>query len=146
VGLIARQARDLGMIQALLGGDGWHSPKLWEIGGHAIDGSYLTYHYSRKEPSLLNRKFVRKYLELYGMKPDSFAALGYDSLKVLADSIARARTTSSVALRDAIAQTKNFPGVTGAITIDADRNTRKPVVILQLRSRKFIYRTTVKPD
>lgn len=146
VSLIARQARDLGMTQALLGGDGWNSPKLWEIAGHAIEGSYITYHYSHKEPSLLNQKFVRKYLKLYGMMPDSFAALGYDSLKVIADSFARTRTTSSVALRDAIAQTKNFPGVTGAITIDSDRNTRKPVVILELRRRKFIYRTTVKPD
>jgi branched-chain amino acid transport system substrate-binding protein len=146
VSLIARQARHLGMTQALLGGDGWYSPKLWEIGGHAFDVSYITYHYSHSEPSRLNQKFVLKYLKLYGIMPDSFAALGYDSLKVLADSIARARTTSSVGLRDAIAQTKNFPGVTGAITIDSDRNTRKPVVILQPRSRKFIFRATVNPD
>jgi branched-chain amino acid transport system substrate-binding protein len=138
VGLIARQARDLGVTQPLLGGDGWNSPKLWEIGRQTIDQSYFTDHYSHTEPSPLNQKFVRKYLKRYGVMPDSFAALGYDSLKILADSIARAKTPGSVALRDAIAQTKNFPGLTGAITIDSDRNARKPVVILQVRGRKFI--------
>lgn len=139
VALIARQARAIGITKTtFIGGDGWNSPKIWEIAGQSIDESYFTDHYSHTEPSLLNQEFVRKYLKRYGKVPDSFAALGYDSLKILADSITRAKTPGSVALRDAIAQTKNFPGVTGAITFDSDRNARKRVVILQVRGRKFI--------
>jgi hypothetical protein len=74
------------------------------------------------------------------------AALGYDSMKVLADAIKRAGTTENTKLRDAIAQTQKFPGVTGLISIDGDRNAVKPAVVLKLQDSKFVYETTISPE
>lgn len=82
----------------------------------------------------------------FNILPDALAALGYDSMKVLADAIKRAGTTESAKLRDAIAQTRDFPGVTGKITIDGDRNAVKPAVVLKLQDLKFVYETTISPE
>src|SRR5687767_12745679 len=122
IGQIAIQARDLGMTMPLAGGDGWESPKLIEIGGKALEGSFYSNHYHVDDPSPAVREFVQKYEERFGAKPDSLAALGYDSARVLADAIKRAGTTDGPKLRDAIAATKNFPGVTGVITLGPDRD------------------------
>jgi branched-chain amino acid transport system substrate-binding protein len=142
---IARQARELGINVPLLGGDGWDSPKLFEIGGKAIEGSYLTNHYSIEDPSPATRKFVKDFKGKYGASPDIPAALGYDAAKVLADALRRAGSTDGPKLRDAIAATVDFPGVTGKITIDKDRNVVKPAVVLKVVDGKFQYVETVSP-
>src|SRR5262249_32431836 len=103
-------------------------------------------HYSVDDPSPAIQKFVADYKGRYNILPDALAALGYDSMKVLADSIKRAGTTENTKLRDAIAQTKNFAGVTGQITIDKDRNAVKPAVVLKLQNNKFVYETTIAPE
>lgn len=146
VGVIANQTKQLGIRAPLLGGDGWDSPRLWELGGAALNGNYISNHYSVDDPSPAIRKFVADYEARYKMLPDALAALGYDSMKVLADAIQRAGGTDSAKLRDAIAQTKNFPGVTGTITIDADRNAVKPAVVLKLQDNKFVYESTIYPE
>ena len=145
-GMIARQARRLDLTQPLLGGDGWDSTQLWDLGGKSLNGSYITYHYSAADPSALNRKFIAAYKFRYGMLPDAIAALGYDAMNVLADAVRRAGTTDGPSLRDAIARTTNFAGVTGNITIDSERNAIKPTVVLQLKDGKFFYKETVQPD
>lgn len=145
VGLIARQARELGITVPLLGGDGWESAKLIEIGGPAIDGAYFSTHFSPEEKNPVVEDFVKKFKDKYGEAPDAMAALGYDSAMLLADAIKRAGTTDEPKLRDALAATKDFPGITGNITIDKDRNATKPAVILQVKDGKFKFVQTIQP-
>jgi branched-chain amino acid transport system substrate-binding protein len=147
VAVIAKQARQLGITQPLLGGDGWDAPELWDLGGDSLNGSYISNHYSIEDPSPAIQKFVKEYKALYGnLSPDAHAALGYDTMRVLADAIQRAGTTDGPKLRDALAQTKNFPGVTGVIIINAERNAVKPAVVLKLQDAKYIYQETIQPE
>ena len=145
VGLIARQAKKLGLTVPLMGGDGWDSPKLQEIGGNALNGSYFSNHYSADDPNPVIQKFVTEYRTRFNQTPDALAALGYDAANVLFDAIRRANSTEGPKLRDAIAQTKDFHGVTGKITIDKDRNAVKPAVVLEIKDGKFVYRETINP-
>ncbi len=144
---IARQAREMGIKQTLLGGDGWDAPPLWEIGGKALNNSYISNHYSADDPSPAVRRFVASYTEKYPKsEPDALAALGYDAMMVLADALRRAGTTEGSKLREAIAQTTNFPGVTGPITINDKRSATKPAIIVKLLDGKFVYHETIWPD
>ena len=145
VGLIARQAKALGIQAPLLGGDGWDSPDLIEIGGEALEGSYFSNHYSVDDPSPAIQKFVTDYRAKYGETPDALAGLGYDAAMVLFDAIKRAGTTEPQALRDAIAATRNFAGVTGTTTLDEHRNAVKPAVVLQIKDAKLAYVETITP-
>jgi branched-chain amino acid transport system substrate-binding protein len=157
VGPIAKQAREIGLAVPLLGGDGWDSPKLIEGAGGpggALEGCYFTDHSSMDDPSPLIQKFVADYKAAYHVQPDSLAALGYDAVGVLGDSIKRAGAPadgdySSAAyrakLRDAIAATKDYKGVTGTITLNADRNAVKPAVVLQIKGDAYKYVTTFNP-
>jgi branched-chain amino acid transport system substrate-binding protein len=146
VGVIANQTKQLGIKAPLLGGDGWDAPQLWQLGGASLNGNYISNHYSVDDPSPSIQKFVKEYQGRYNVLPDALAALGYDSMKVLADAIKRAGGTESTKLRDAIAQTQNFPGVTGAISINQERNAVKPAVVLKLQDSKFVYETTIYPE
>jgi branched-chain amino acid transport system substrate-binding protein len=146
VGVIAKQAKQLDIKAPLLGGDGWDSTQLWDLGGDALNGDYISNHYSVDDPSPAIVKFVADYKARYGNVPDALAALGYDSMQVLADSIKRAGTTAGPQLKDAIAATKNFVGVTGTISLDADRNAVKPAVVLKLEDKKYIYVETIYPE
>lgn len=147
VGPIAKQARQLGLTQTLLGGDGWDAPELWALGGAAINGSYISNHYSADDPSPLIQQFVTNYKLLYNnLTPDAHAALGYDALKFLVEGIQRAGTTEGPKVREALAQTKNFPGVTGMISLDAERNAVKPAVVLKLQDARYVYQETIQPD
>jgi branched-chain amino acid transport system substrate-binding protein len=144
-GLICRQARELGLNIPIFGGDGWESTKLVDIGGDAMEGTYFSTHFSPKQKSDAVQEFSKKFQERYQLVPDAMAALGYDSAMLLADAMKRARTTDGPALRDALAATKNFPGVTGKITIDPDRNASKPAVILKVTGGKFDFLETINP-
>jgi branched-chain amino acid transport system substrate-binding protein len=144
-GLIARQARALGIEATLLGADGWDSPKLSEIGGAAIEGAYLSNHYSVDDPSPAVQRFVRAYRERHHADPDSIAALSYDAARLLADAIRRAGSTEGKRVRDALASTRGFQGVTGEITMDADRNPIKPAVILKVAGGRFRFETQMQP-
>jgi branched-chain amino acid transport system substrate-binding protein len=128
-----------------MGGDGWDSPKLTEIGGSAINGSYFSNHYSEENKAPNVQKFIADYKAAYGNVPDGLAALGYDSGLILADAIKRANGTDGPALRDAINKTKGFVGVTGTITLDANRNPVKSAVVLKVDGGKFKYQTTINP-
>ena len=136
VGLIARQARKLGITVPLLGGDGWDSSKLWEIGGAALNGCFYSNHYSVDDPSPILQKFVADYKARYGKTsdsiPDAMAALGYDATLVLADAMKRAQSSKPDSIRMALAQTKGFMGVTGNTTLDENRNAVKPAVVLEV--------------
>jgi branched-chain amino acid transport system substrate-binding protein len=145
VAIIAEQARELGLKVTMMGGDGWGSEKLFELGGSAVEGSYISNHYSADDPSPRVQDFIRKYQQKYGVVPDSLAALGYDAARVVIDAMKRAPDLSGPALRDAIAATKDFPGVAGTITLDEKRNPVKPAVVLAVEGGRFRYKATVAP-
>lgn len=145
VGLIAQQARELGIQVPLLGGDGWDSSKLYEIGGKSLDGCYFSSHYSSQSTDPKVQAFVKKYQARFGQMPDALATLGYDAMGVLVAALKKAKGLDAAALRDAIADTKKFPGVTGTISLDADRNAVKPAVVLKISGGKASYVTTVNP-
>lgn len=147
VGVIAKQTKQLGIKAPLLGGDGWDSPQLWDLGGDALNGDYISNHYSVDDPSPAIQDFVKRYKAKYnGTAPDALAALGYDAMMVLVDSIKRAGGTDCQKLRDAIASTTNFKGVTGVISINGERNAVKPAVVLELENHKYVYKETIQPD
>lgn len=143
---IAIQARALNMKMPLMGGDGWDSEDLAKNGGTAIEGCFYTNHYAPDNPNPTITAFLKKYGEAYqGKVPDGLAALGYDAANVLFEALKHAKTADGPKLRDEIAKTAGFVGVTGTITIDKARNAVKPIVILERKDGKWIYRATVEP-
>jgi branched-chain amino acid transport system substrate-binding protein len=145
VGLIAKQARELSVKVPLLGGDGWESTKLYEIGGKALDGCYFSTHYSSDSTDPKVQEYLKKYQARFGQVPDALATLGYDAAGVLVAALKNAKSLSGSDIRDAIAQTKNYPGVTGSINMDAERNAVKSAVVLKVQGGKASYVTTVNP-
>jgi len=145
-GNVAIQVRKLGIKAPLLGGDGWDSTQLAAIGKDAIEGSYFSNHYSFQEKRPEVENFVSKYEAAHGQKPDGLAALGYDAARLLFDAMGRAASLDGTALAKAIAETKDFPGVTGKITIDAERNAKKSAVIVQMKGGIPVYVTTIEPQ
>ena len=144
--LICIQARQLGFTGPIFGGDAWEAPQLIEIGGAAVEGTYYSTHASPESTAPVMQNFIKKFRTRWdGETPDSIAALGYDAAALLFDALQRAGTTDSAKLREAIATTKGFSGVTGRITIDQDRNATKSAVILTVKNGKFAYVETVDP-
>lgn len=148
VGNIAIQARKLGIGRdvPLVGGDGWDSVKLAEIGGEAIEGSYYSNHYSPDQPSPEVVAFVETYSKRFGQVPDGLAALGYDATKLLFAAMTRARSLSGEDLAAAIAATRDFRGVTGTISIDENRNASKAAVVVQMKDGKPVFVASVEPS
>ncbi|MBI5770713.1 MAG: ABC transporter substrate-binding protein [Verrucomicrobia bacterium] len=143
--LICKQARDLGLTIPIFAGDGWEAPELIEIGGASVNGSYYCSHYSSESTAPEVQAFVKKFRAKYHETPDSMAPLAYDAVMVVAEALARAGTTDGAKLRDALAATKNFPGVTGRTTIDADRNASKPAVVLAVKNGRTEFLQSIEP-
>lgn len=144
--LVCKQARDLGITLPMFGGDGWEAPELVEIGGKAMEGTYYVSHYTSESTEPEVREFVRKFQARYqDNNPDSTAPLAYDAIVMLADALNRAGSTDGAKLRAALASTKDFPGVTGKITIDAERNASKPAVMITVKNGKPTFLATIAP-
>ncbi len=164
-GLIARQAKELGIAAPILGGDGWESDQLIQIGGDALNGCYYSNHFAVDNPDPRLQDFIRKFKTKYGADPDAIAGLAYDAATVLFQSMQKLSESDPAAfkglsatkagspdrkaatrkLRDLIATTTNFPGVTGNITLDEHRNASKPAVVLAIKAGKKVYETTINP-
>ena len=144
-GLIAKQARSLGIKVPLMGGDGWDSPKLSEIGGSAVNGCYFSTHFSPQDKNPKVQDFVKRYQEKFKAMPDGMAPLGYDAMMILGDAIKTAGSTDAAKIRDALANVKDYEGVTGKITIDAKRNANKSAVVLKVNGKQNDYVATVAP-
>lgn len=134
VGLIARQARELGFKGILLGGDGWDSDALTEIAGESIVGGYFSNHFSVDEKTSGISAFVSRYKAKHGVPPNSSSALGYDAAALVLDALKRADAQTPQALRKALAETKSFEGITGKLSFDKNRNVVKPAVVLKVAS------------
>jgi branched-chain amino acid transport system substrate-binding protein len=130
--LILRQARQLGITCPFVGGEGWDSPTLVKVAGKAADGNYYTDHFSAADPDPRVQKFVQTYQAKYGASPDALAALWYDGAHLLSRAIEHAESANPAKIRDSLAGTRNFDGVTGRISIDEDRNASKSGVILKI--------------
>jgi branched-chain amino acid transport system substrate-binding protein len=145
VGIIARQAREVGLQLPMLGGDGWESERLLELAGNTLEGAYYSMHYAVDNPSPELQRFVAGYQARYGYPPDAGAALGYDAARVAMEAMERAESLTGPAIRDALAKTKDFPSVSGTISLDSDRNPVKPAVILRIVGGKRVFAATVTP-
>jgi branched-chain amino acid transport system substrate-binding protein len=144
--LICIQAREFGLNLPIFGGDGWEGAPLISIGGPAVEGIYYSTHYSPEDRAPIVQAFVAKFRARFaGETPDAMAALGYDSAMVLADAIRRAGTVAGPAVRDALAATRDFAGVTGRTTIDADRNAAKAAAIFTVQDGKFKFVQSIAP-
>lgn len=163
VGLIARQSRELGLDVPLLGGDGWDSDRLIEIGQTALEGSCFINHYYPGDPNPAVQRFVEAYRARYNATPDALAALAYDAAGVLVSALTalqqespasfkallgprnEAQKEARAKLRDKIAATKDFPGVAGRITLDAARNAVKPAMLVGIKNGKYELVAAVEP-
>jgi branched-chain amino acid transport system substrate-binding protein len=147
-GLIARQARELGITVHLLGGDGWSSPNLVSGAGgpgKALEGCYFSDHYSQEDPAPEIQEFVSKYKAKYGKVPGGLGALAYDAARLLFDAVERAGKLDRAAIQKMIAETKDFKGVTGNITIDKNGDATKAAAVLQIKGDKFTFAARVEP-
>ncbi|PWU09898.1 MAG: ethanolamine utilization protein EutJ [Verrucomicrobia bacterium] len=141
--LIIKQARQLGLTVPFVGGDGWDSETMFELGGAAVEGNYFVNHFSAENKTPRIQNFVQKFQQKYGTIPPSTAALSYDSMKLLADAIRRAQSTDRAKIRQALTDTKNFPAISGALTFDEHRNPKTSAVIIRLHNNKFAYFKTI---
>ncbi len=166
VGSIAIQARELGITAPILGGDGWVSDQLLKIGGTALEGCYYSNHFALDSPDSSLQGFLGRYKAKYGVQPDAIGGLAYDAARLLADGLKRLHETDPEAfealdaakagdaeaqkaarakLRDLIAGVEAFPGVTGPITFDADRNPVKPAVIIKIEGGVEKFAASIAP-
>ncbi|MCX6381500.1 MAG: ABC transporter substrate-binding protein [Armatimonadetes bacterium] len=148
VGTIARQAREVGLSVPLFGGDGWESDQLIPGAGIALEGCFFTNHFfshDMTEPHILS--FIAAFQKINpGKQPGALDALGYDAAKVIIEALKRAKSLDSVALRDAIAETKDYQGVAGKITLDANRNARKEAVLFKIVGKEFKIFKSYRPE
>ena len=144
-GLILPQARELGIMGSMLGGDGWEAPELLQLADKSAEGGYFPVHFSTATPTPRVREWMKRVAAEFGREPNGITALGYDAVMLLADAIRRAGTTDPAALRSALAATKDFDALTGRITLDAQRNAKKPAVIVKIEAGAFKFLQTVEP-
>lgn len=145
VGLVARQARSLGLSLPLLGGDGWDSPKTIEIGGSDINDSYFSTAFVAADPDAAVQAFITRFEERYHHVPSGMAVMGYEAARLVMDAITRAGSTEPAKIRDALAATKDFVSVTGKMTVGPDRNMRKRLVIVKIADGKSNFFVAINP-
>ena len=143
--VIIKQARQLGIEVPFLGTDGWDSNELLTFAGQAVNNCYFASHFSSEHLSENAKSFSEAYRAKFQAAPPPLAALSYDAVRLVADALKRSGGTDSTALRDTLAKTNDFAGVTGTIAFDQDRNPKKPGIILRVQDGKFTYLETVEP-
>ncbi|MCM2981252.1 ABC transporter substrate-binding protein [Niallia circulans] len=146
VGLIIKQAREMGITAPFMGADGWDSPKLIDLAGAKnLNNTFITNHYSSEDPDEKIQKFVSAFKDEYGKSPDAFNALGYDSVYLLKDAAERAGSTDSDKIKEELAKTKDLSLITGIVTIDENHNPIKSATVLEYQDGKQVFKTKVDP-
>jgi len=143
---LIKQARDLGITAPMGGGDGWDSPDMVAVAGaEALNNTYFTNHYSSqdKDPKVVS--FVEAFKAKYDREPDAFCALGYDTVQILVQAIKDAGEANPEKIKDALAEIKNFEGITGKMTIDEQHNPVKAGVIIEFKDGKQVMRSRIQP-
>jgi len=142
---IIDKATEMGLQTTFLGGDGW-SHLMFDYVGDGLNGNYYLTHWDKTLATDKNRAFVKNISHLFDFSElNAGMALSYDSVYLLADAIRRANSTNPEAIRNALATTTDFTGLTGKITFDRNRNPIKPAVILQFQDRKTVVVKTLAP-
>ena len=146
VGLIVKQAREMGITVPMAGGDGWDSAKLPEIAGKAaLENTFFSSLYSPDDTSDLNKSFVAEYKKAYNTNPDVFAALAYDSTLLVAEAIEKAGSTDPAKIGEAMAKISGFKGVSGEVTFNEQHNPIKSAVIIEHKDGVQTFKTKVNP-
>ncbi len=145
VGLIAKQARQMGIKSVMMGGDGWDSPEMLKIAGNAIHDAYFTNHYSPDDPRSEVQEWVKKYETKFGSKPDALATLAYDATLLLIEAVKKANTDDPLKVRDILRDIKDFKSISGNIALDEYGNPIKSAVILKYTANGQEYVATVTP-
>jgi branched-chain amino acid transport system substrate-binding protein len=146
VATIAATARKLGFKGLFLGGDGWEGNGLHRLAGTALNGAYFSNHFSAEDRNPEVQAFVARFQARYHEAPTALAAVGYDAAKFALDAVRRASSPTRASVREALASTRNFPGVTGILTMSPTRDAVKPAVVLQVKPKgPYQYVTTVNP-
>ncbi len=138
-GLITKQAREMGLTIPIVGPTGLFSPKYVEIAGKAAEGAIFLGAFIATNPDPAVQSFVKKYKEKFGMEPDTFAALGYDQMYVLAKAMEEAAAKGAVSresLKEAMAKS-NYKGITGTVTFDAKGDWVRPYLYITVKDGKF---------
>jgi len=144
--LIIKQGKEMGITGIFLGGDTWEAPEFIEVGGKAVEGSYYSTHFDASAVTTkAAEKFNKDFQAKYNRPPSAFAALGFDAFNMVIDAIKRAGSADPKAIRDALAETKGFEGVTGIITLDINGDAVKDAIIRKVENGEFKYMTTVHP-
>ena len=144
--LIIKQARALGMQTPFIGADTWDLDAFLKVGGDSVEGTVISTFFANDVPiNKTSEDFLKAYREEYKKEPAAVAALGFDGYRMVLDAIARANSAEPQKIRDALAQTKNFEGATGNITMDANRDAEKSAVFKQVKGGKFVFLSTVAP-
>jgi branched-chain amino acid transport system substrate-binding protein len=150
IGPLVKQFRDAGITGPIVGGDGYDTPDLVKVAGAAADNTFFTTHALMDATGGTDgiKKFITDYKAEYGNDPENaFAALGYDTVYLLVDAIKRAGSTDSAAVKSAIEATKDFKGITGAITFSADSHVpQKGVTVIAVKGGKFTLGAEVVPE
>ena len=151
-GKIATQARELGITVPFIGGDGWDVPALFTSAGTSLEGSYFSDHIALDRPTPELTAFQKEF-DGFKAKPGnaeaSFGALttlGYDAMMILAEAMKKSKTMDGIAIHEALAQTKDYPAVTGKITIDEKRNAKKAAVVVKIVGKEFKWQADVLPQ
>lgn len=146
-GLLVRQARAKGIEATFIGGDGWDSRTLYEIGGLSMVGTFFSSHFTADDTDPSVVAFAESYRLLFGAVPDGFAASGYDAARIMLDALARSPTLDGPSVRAALAETRDFPGVTGRITFDEQRDAIKPIVIIKIEEGgRYAVQSRIRPE
>lgn len=133
-GLIIKQARTQGINVPILGADGFDSPVLLQLAGaDALNNVYFSNHYSSADPNPMVAQFIKDFKAKYNKEPDAFNALGYDLAKFVADALNRAEKLDGESLKEALAATTSFEGVTGTFSIDENHNVVKDIIVIELK-------------
>lgn len=146
VGLIVKQAREMGIDVALMGADGWDSPILLDLAGaDALNNTFTTNHYSSEDPDGKIQEFKEKFEAKYNKSPDAFNALGYDTVYLLVDAIKRAGEVDSTKIKDELAKTNGLDLVTGTYSVDENHHPIKSATILEYQDGEQVFKTKVNP-
>lgn len=140
---ILRQAHHSGIRAVFLGGDGWND-SMYKIAGDAIDGHFYASHWHQDSPREKSRAFVEKY-RIHKRDIIPVSALAEDSVFLFADAVIRANSFDPEKIRDAIAQTAAFNGITGTISFNEYGDPIKSAVILKFGDGKSIFVQNIEP-
>lgn len=147
VGLIVKQARELGITAPLMGADGWDSPTLVDLAGaDALNNTFITNHYSSGDPDAKIQEFVKAFEAKHKAAPNAFHALGYDTVHYLADAISRVEgDITGEAIKDQLAATKDLSLITGTFSVDEKHNPVKSATVLEFQDGAQVFNSKVNP-